>query len=269
MNIACVLNVHGDTELVLDTIDALRRWVTNDILVVVDGAKWDSWGKDVVLPAYKMCGSPQKHSRSPCRNVALGLKHAWELWGEKVDWICYTEYDVLFTSDRFVKNLETAEKNDIWMLGNDGRVEHFSIPLLESLAGPMKTSYYLLGCCQFFHKKFLLKLDEMKFYDKFLHMLSGFTSQIPGYTGYDISEHIYPSLARHLGGNIGVFASWDGSKWHGSYEIFPMRWKPELNPETENFTNASIMHPLKKFTHPIRVTHRERRRNENDRRTSG
>ena len=77
---------------------------------------------------------------------------------------------------------------------------------------------------------------------------------------FHFSEHMYPTLCRHFGGNIGVFAHFDElKKWHGSYQYFPVRWKPEIDFETENFPNPSIIHPLKENSHPLRVLHRERR----------
>jgi hypothetical protein len=254
MKISCVLNVHSNTELVLDTLDSIRKWVTEDILVVVDGSQWD-WGERLMIPAHKMRGFAQRISRSPYRNVALGIQQAWGLWDD-VDWLCYVEYDALFASDRFRYNLEMAEKQNVWMLGNDGRLEHFTVPWLESLVGGMKDGYYLLGCCQFFSRQFLLKLAETNFLEKFLHLSNGF-NKVPEYSGYDISEYMYPTLARHWGGNIGVFASWDGQKWHGAHDIFPMRWRPDIEGD---FPNASIIHPLKNFASPLRVLHREKRR---------
>jgi hypothetical protein len=255
MKISCVLNVHGNTETVLDTLDAIKRWVTDDILVIVDGSKWE-WGEQLVIPAHKMRGFVQHTSRSPYRNVALGIQQAWGMWPDS-DWLCYVEYDTLFTSDRFRQNLELADKQNVWMLGNDGRFEHFTVPWLESLTGKMQNGYYLLGCCQFFSKQFLQKLEETGFLEKFLHLSNGFSNHVPGYSGYDISEYMYPTLARYWGGNVGVFASWDGQKWHGAHGYFPMRWKPEIE---DDFPQASIIHPLKSYNHPIRVLHREKRR---------
>jgi hypothetical protein len=171
------------------------------------------------------------------------------------------EYDVLFASDRFRKNLEIADKKDVWMLGNDGHVDDKQLPLIESLVGSkFRSTYYLLGCCQFFSWKFLAKLQEIDFFERFLFLTNQFSPGVfPAYGGYDISEHLYPTLCRHFGGAVGVFATWDRGKWHGAYRHFPMRWRPELDPETENFAEASILHPLKNYNHPIRAYHRERR----------
>ncbi len=105
------------------------------------------------------------------------------------------------------------------------------------------------------------KLQEINFFEKFLTLTSGFGNGFfPFYSGYDLSEHMYPTLCRHFGGNIGVFASYDKNEWHGRGDIFPMRWRPEIDFETENFPEASIFHPLKDLNHPIRVHHREKRK---------
>jgi hypothetical protein len=157
-----------------------------------------------------------------------------------------------------------AEDMDVWMLGNDGHVDEQVMPMIQAMIGEnLKSSYYLLGCCQFFHRKFMNKLKDINFFERFLNITSNFSNgQFPFYSGYDLSEHMYPSLCRHFGGNIGVFATWDGVKkeWHGASEFFPMRWRPDIDPEVDPFRDASIIHPLKDFDHPIRQYHREKRK---------
>lgn len=261
MEIAAVLNVHSQPDVIIDTLDSILTYMTDKVLVVVDGATWDDF-KDVQLPVGKVQGFHHGKPKAPYRNVALALKTVTETY-PNVDWYCYTEYDVLFTSERFKHNLKMAEDRDVWMLGNDGHVDEVAMPLVQAMIGEnFKSCYYLLGCCQFFHRKFIDRLKDYNFFDRFLNLTNGFTDgYFPFYSGYDLSEHMYPTLCRHFGGNVGVFATYDGEgKWHGAYEYFPCRWKPELDPETENFPNASIMHPLKKYDHPIRAHHRERRK---------
>jgi hypothetical protein len=260
MQIAAVLNAHSQPNVLRDSLDSILVHVTENILVVVDGAVWQDF-KDLPLPASKIQGFYHNARKSPYRNVALGLSTACDTWPE-ADWYLYCEYDVLFGSDRFKRNLKMAEERGVWMLGNDGHIDSTAMPLVQSLlTEDLRSSYYLLGCCQFFHKNFMVKLKEINFFERFLTMTSGFDGGfMPLYSGYDISEHMYPSLCRHFGGNIGVFATYDEKgSWHGSFRHYPMRWKPELDPETENYPEASIMHPVKSFEHPIRVTHRERR----------
>ena len=255
-----VLNAHADASTILDSLDGIFAHVGQNVILVVDGSAWPLY-RDLQLPVAKINGFRHGVRKSPYRNVALGLKSAWEAY-PNAGWFCYAEYDVLFTSDRFRRNLEIADKKDVWMLGNDGHVDDKRLPLIESLVGAkFPSTYYLLGCCQFFSWRFMEKLQEIDFFERFLFLTNQFSPGVfPAYEGYDISEHLYPTLCRYFGGAVGVFATWDHSKWHGAYRYFPMRWRPELDPETENFEEASIMHPLKKLSHPIREFHRERRK---------
>jgi hypothetical protein len=262
MEIATLLNAHGDTNLIIDTLASIFAHVGRNVLVLVDGVAWDDL-RDVELPARKVCGFKHGVPKAPYRNVALGLSLLVETWPD-ADWYCYTEYDVLFTSPRFRYNLKMADERDVWMLGNCGRVDEVALSFVEAMVGEEFNSvYYMLGCCQFFSKNFMGKLLEIDFFDRFLSVTNGFSGgHFPGYSGYDISEHLYPTLCRHFGGNVGVFATWDDvrRKWHGAYRHFPMRWKPELDPVDENYQEASIIHPLKTYDHPLREYHRNRRK---------
>jgi len=260
MKIATLLSVHDDPKLVLDTLDSVLHYMTDDVLVLVDGAS-DVFD-NIDMPVHRMKGFKHGVPRSPYRNVALGLKTIRGMYPDH-DWYCYMEYDCLVTSIRFKYNLEIADDRDIWMLGADGHIDDKAIPLVESMLGqPFRSSYYLLGACQFFSKWFMEKLEQFNFFDRFLAATNDCTGGfMPGYGGYDVSEHLYPSLCRQFGGNIGVLATWDSveERWHGGHKVFPIRWKPDLDAETENYKDASIMHPLKDYDHPIRKFHRKAR----------
>jgi hypothetical protein len=259
MELAVIINVHSDQDVVVDTIESIQTYGTNNILAIQDGAS-----PHMSLPVSTMRGLPHGCAKSPYRNVALGLATLVESF-PNCNWYCYLEYDCLFTSTRFLKNLEMADEHGVWMLGNDGHVDEIRMPLIQSmLEKEIKQSYYLLGACQFFSRKFMTCLTNHNFFERFLSLTNAFSDgYFPLYNGYDISEHLYPTLARHFGGNIGVFATYDYNKkqWHGSHRVFPIRWRPELDPETEDFPEASIIHPLKSFDHPIRARHRRIRQN--------
>lgn len=260
MNLALLLNTHENSPVLEDTLDSIFTYATENVLILVDGLAWDQF-KSFNGRANLMCGFRHGIPKSPYRNVALGLKMLSEKYPD-ADWYCYCEYDVLFTSDRFKKNLKIADEMGVWMLGSDGHVDDKDMPLIESvLGGKLKSSYYLLGCCQFFSKEFMQKLLEIDIFDKLLNITNQFTEgQFPGYKGYDLSEHLYPSLCRHFGGNIGVFSSYDEmGRWHGHYRCFPIRWRPEIDFETENYEEASILHPVKKISHPLRIYHKQLR----------
>lgn len=258
MKISTIINIHKDKNLVLDTLESVNHFMTKDVLLVIDGNSTEFDSLDV--PAYKLKGFKHGIPKSPYKNVALGLQSLYELFPES-DWFCYLEYDCLITSNRFKDNLKIALEKDVWMLGFDGKVDDKNIPIVNSLLKEeLKYSYYLLGACQFFNKKFMNKLVEIDFFDNFLHITNLYRSgDFPGYNGYDVSEHLYPSLCRHFGGSIGVFSSWDAyeKKWHGSGNIFPVRWQPEIDLSED--LDPSILHPLKSFDHPIREKYRNLR----------
>jgi hypothetical protein len=261
MQVSVVLNVHANPAVVLDTIESIQTYMSKDILVVVDGSS--TAFDHISLPVPKIKGFPHNVPKSPYRNVALGLMSLQKMYPES-QYYCYTEYDCLFTSNKILENLQYASNNDIWMLGSDGHVDELEIPVVESIVkGKFDGSYYLLGACQFFGKPFMDKLVEINFFEKLLVTTSPYSGGFfPLYNGYDISEHMYPTMARYFGGKIGVFSTYDYvyNKWHGNYEAFPIRWKPELDPETENFPNSCIMHPIKTFEHSIREHNRKIRK---------
>lgn len=255
MKIATILSTHTDPELTLDTLDSILCYMTEDVLLFIDGVCKDF--DDISLPVYKMKGFRHGCPSSPYRNVALALKSARSTFPD-ADWYCYMEYDCLVASDRFKKNLKLAQERGVWMMGCDGRIDSQIPPFIsEIVRQPITSSYYLLGACQFFSSRFLEELEKYDFFDAFLTITSSYTDGfIPFYQGYDVSEHVYPTLARRLGGNIGVFSSWDAEegRWHGSSDIFPIRWKPEIDEASES---ATIIHPLKSLDHPIRRKQRE------------
>lgn len=229
--IATILNVHSDEELILDTINSISTYMTNKILIVVDGASWESLKN---LPGNKVKGFHHGSSKSPFRNVALGIKTAYERY-KKVDWFCYMEQDVLVTSNKFKEYLTP----DIWILGNNGHPDNLPVPAIDAIIGKesAKYSYYLLGCCQFMNKNFIQKLvEEYDFFNRFLGGSYGFT-------GYDMSEYLYPTLVRCFGEKVGILASWSEKHrvFRGSH-YFPMRYRPEIE---EDSPEASLVHPVK------------------------
>lgn len=248
--IAVVLNVHGDEELVLDTLDSIRTFVTDDILVVVDGAKWD-WGKNVDFGCPKIQGFYHNYHRNPYKNIALGLKHLYEMYD--ADWYCYVEYDVLFTSSDFKKDLELASQRNVWMMGNDLKTKYLKFPLIEKLFDlDIKSSRCFLGCCVFYSKEFMDKLKEIDFFNVLLKYTNGFSSgYFPGFESqriyvHDLSEDLYPTLANYFGGRLEQFARWEilPQKWSGNHRRYPMRWRPDIE-NAHLMKSPSIIHPLK------------------------
>lgn len=248
MKLALVINAHADAPVVADAVDAARRWATEDLMVLVDGASWERFGSGLSVPAVKACGLWHAHSHAPYRNLTLGLMEVARLWPGR-DWYGYCEYDVLFASPAFKEDLAVAAGKGVWCLGNDHREDALRFPYLERIVGAeIRSCHYLLGCCVFYSGEFVRRLVRENFFGTLLHRTNGFANGFfPGAEAlYDFGEYLYPTLAIHYGGRVGCLGRWDGqkSKWGGRSRRYPMRFRPELG-EADYFPEASILHPVK------------------------
>jgi hypothetical protein len=297
MKIAAIIQAHSDDDVVLDTIDSVKRWMTTDILTVMDGASWDGLDKDKFSSSHLVQGLNHGLPNNPYRNVFFGLKQIYDKWPDK-DWYCYLEYDCLVTSNSFESDLKKAEKSNYWVLGTDLRLKRCKFPFVEKIIDKkFNETFYILGCFYFLHRNYIVALNDLNFFDKFLSLTNYFSNgffPVGAYGSqngvvdpvFDISEELIPTLAYYLGGKIGSLSFWgDGSThphnvvagtnrmpttsrqsksdgnslgWYGNYRKYPVRWRPDLN-ENENFIESAIMHPLKTYDHPIRQYHRHRR----------
>ena len=270
MNIATILNSHGNTELTLDTIQSIQHNVGENILLVIDGLA-SEWANQLMVPSnvHKYIGIPFGKARAPYRNVALGFQQAIKLFPQ-AKWYCYCESDVVFASNSFQEELLNFEKNGVWCAGNDFRKEDFRIPFLEFVFGQsLPFSAYLLGCCVFYYGDFLRKItniiDAFLNYTALNHDLPGYLSKSRQIEGYDISEHLYPTLAVFLGGKIGCFSLAKSKgigcivdEWDDRFCQYALRFKPEIKPE-EVTDNLVIAHPVKEYNHVLREKLREKR----------
>jgi hypothetical protein len=262
------MKCHGNTPVVIDGLDALMTYVTRDVIVVVDGNRWKSWGENLELPVYKLAGFPQGNTTSMYRNVTLALKNALEIWPD-CDWYCSLDYDVLFASDAFKDDLKRAEENGVWCVGNDLRDYPNKFPYLESIIGePINVSKYLIGCCVFYHRDFLNKLKSFNFFDRLLMMTNDFSGGFfPNCEDiFDFGEHLYPTLAAHYGGKLAQFAGWSDTLGHwycGDFRKYPVRWRPDIALHEIAGKQTSIIHPLKEYDSDVRTYYREIRRRKN------
>ena len=257
MEVATFMNIHNNPELVMDTIESIRRHMTHDILVVKDGASLDNF-KNVRLP-FSVDGFPHGHSAAPYRNVALGAKLVVKQF-PRADWYCYMEPDCLVGNDDYRYILRTAS-DDLWVIGNDHRKGMLRLAMVDRMIGAnLEESHYLLGCCVFYRGEFFRKLRDLDFFNKFLTITNGFEQGFyPKFHEYDLSEHLYPSIAVALGGRVlgvAVYAEQVG-EWVGTERVFHLRFRPDL--EAESHDDVSLMHPIKQVDHPARVYHKGRR----------
>ena len=267
MDIAAIIHTHGQPNVTLDTIDSVRHYMTNKILVVVDDAGWLHF-EGLNIPANKLRGFYHGFYHAPYRNVTLALLAAAQHF-PNVDWYCYLEYDALVGSTAFKSDLELAAKANVWLLGNDYR-EHeekkVQFPLIELiLKEKINEIVYLLGAVLFYHRKFIDKCMSTGFFEKLLYYTNdfrnGFFPDYKGKAAWDLMEHVMPTLAKHWGGEVRQFAKWGqhSGLWSGNARRYPIRWQPELFLVEHEYLQAAIMHPLKSLDHPVRVFHRNKR----------
>lgn len=260
MLIAVILSAHENSPTFRDTLESVRRHLSDDVVVLVDG-----FAADEIGGVDKIEGFRHGKSSAPVRNVALGLKGAWERWGGSADWFCYMEYDCLVGSPDIRDHLGMADERGYWMLGNDLRRPEGSLPLLDNFMGKHIPLRYLLGCCWFMSSRFMEELSRRDFFRLFLEYTNFYDpcpSVLENGVGrklpiHDPSEFIYPSLAVEYGGSVEQLACWNGD-WTGNHEHYPMRFRPDLG-GSDPFRQACVMHPLKEFDNPIRNYHRNLR----------
>ena len=264
MNITAILNAY-DVPVTLDTLDSVRYHMTDQVLVLVDGVIWHSFD-NVELPAYRLKGFNHGWYKSSYRNIILSLLTAYRNF-PTTDWYCYLEHDCLITSSKFKKDLIEAEKHNIWCLGADfRRNQEVNLSYLEKIIKEeLREQVYLLGVCVFYHKSFIKLAVENEFFEKFLFYTNEFKNGFfPFYTAWDLTEHVLPSMVVHYGGAISQLAAFNEEckKWTGNYRRYPIRYRPDIEYDTELFLQASIVHPLKKYADPIRDFHRAKRQKE-------
>ena len=264
MRVAVVLSAHENSPVYRDALESVMKYLSEDVAVLVDGFGWRQFDNE---KAERIEGFRHGKSSAPVRNMALGMMGAWERWGASADWYCYMEYDCLVGSGEVKDHLRMADERGYWLLGNDLRRVDRSMPMLDRLAGGRVNLHYLLGCCLFFAREFMLKLEEKDIFRRLLEQTNFFPCEMPTEDGtgksfpvHDPSEFIYPSLAVHYGGVVEQFACFneDGS-WTGNFHHYPMRYRPDLT-GSDPFRQACIMHPLKDFDNPVREHHRKLRK---------
>jgi hypothetical protein len=291
MKIAVVLNSHQNSPLFLDTLDSVKTYLSKDIFILIDGSYCEDFKS---LDYNKILGfrhgeniseivhsrgptderwAPREYrldwwgrSKAPYRNVALGLSKTYEVYKDSVDWYCYLESDCLITSDRIVYDLYDLLKEDYWIVGNDVRSIKSKIKIINYFLGDdFDELKYCLGCCVFYNSKFIKKLYENNFFEKFLYLTNFYSEHTCGlYFGnsknavFDISEYLYPTLAHYYGGKIKELNSWSDFEKKWKKNNYMMRWKPDIN-ENEQYKDSFILHPIKEFLNPVRQYYKNKR----------
>ena len=246
MKIWVLLHGHRFDGLLQNTISSIQRFWGVQPILLMDGVSKRSSNPTSCKILY---GVPHGRSAAPVANVALGWAHMSRIV-DQTDWVVYLEYDCLVRSSRFLSNLHAAHSEKISMLGTNGRAMMCNVPSLTN--DQRSFSYYFLGCFSAIRGEMLKKMQDQDYFAKIYNLLDH-TGRVREYDGYDFSEVAYPSFVRSHGGRVGVLSSYDEiqDRWHGSYQNFPVRWKPEI-PSSRVFQNASVLHPIKSIDHPLR-----------------
>lgn len=281
MKIATVLSAHENSEVYRDTLESVRKYLSEDVVVLVDGFGWKQFRDEKVD---KIEGFRHGRSSAPVRNMALGLMGAWERWNSSAEWYCYIEYDCLVGSHEVHKHLAMADERGYWLLGNGLRESYGNMPDLDRLCGaPNIKLCSLLGCCLFFSARFMSELNRNDFFGRFLSYTNFFPYEFKLYSDdlagnyldhkkpsagrpvrplpvHDTNEFIYPSVAIHYGGTVQELAKWDvvNHTWEGNFIHYPMRFSPDLG-VSDPFQEACVMHPIKEADNPIRAYHKSLR----------
>jgi hypothetical protein len=212
----------------------------------------------------------------------LGLKKAYQHWPDS-DWFLYTEYDCLFTFNAFQAELAWADSRGAWCVGTDLRRFDFRIPYFEALLGrgPIRHSYYLLGCCMFLSRRFLAELHEMAFLDRLLDATKDCAKGFfPGHPRWAFEEELWPTAAVQLGGSLYELACWkcldhawhpryaddphvfyaegEHPLWRGRFPAYSVRYALDVTP-ADISSETSIAHPVKNLDNPVRAYQRQRR----------
>lgn len=222
--------------------------MTEDIFVVLDRVNsLNGWEPDATM----LLGRSHGMKSAPYANVALGLREA--VRRSQADYVVYLEPDVLVGSRAYLEHLDGS-----WCVGSDYRIGTVFLPHYANLMGcDYEYSHYLLGCCVFYHRNFLLELDRRGIFDKLIDYSWMYDGKFaPSYLGYDLSEHYYPTMAKSLGGKVREFSHYRASfdLWGGD-KRFQLRWKPDI----ESWQDACLMHPVKSVEHPARIFHKRKR----------
>jgi len=161
MKIVTALYTHYDDDMTLDTLDSIKTWMTEDVIVILDGANTHNY-KERIKDTIIKVGLPHGSAKSTHKNMALSIDHLHSQWPD-ADWYCFIEPDVILLNDSYKKEL-----NEGWVRGTDYRDNPWDLPLLNEIVEfEVPIGCYFIGCIQFLHNDFVKKLYEMDFFNRF------------------------------------------------------------------------------------------------------
>jgi hypothetical protein len=198
MQIATLINAHKSPDVVKETIDSVKRHVTDKIVLVIDHAGWHEFENFSYEGVKKICGFRHHARFSPYKNVALGMNYLYNLY-PSVDWYNYIEYDVLYLNDNFKIDLEkkshfsmlgfvhqkpkSSQKNDHWLAK---KILHN-----QNIKG-----HKMLGAVAFYSHYCMERLMSFNFFEELLKKSRPWRSRMPNFYHVAVEEILFPSAAR-------------------------------------------------------------------------
>ena len=243
MIISTVVQAHKNPSFVNENIRMVKKNVGKNVICVIDSANWGEF-KDEQMECETLCGYYHNDRRNPYKNFANGLSQLYRRFPDS-EWFCNSEFDVFFKNDSFKEDLNRFRKeHNAGLVGFNMRIKPFDCPFINAMLKiKFDVGYYMIGCCMFFHRSYMERLIEVNFFERFLNYTSSFTSSNIPCEEYDISEHLYPSLAANIGIPIASFENAESSVF-GKRKYF-VRFKPEVTKDVVYNDAYSIIHPYK------------------------
>lgn len=262
MKIAVFMVACHEAEVLLDTIESIRTFITEDIVVVIDEIAWPRYAK-LKVPFKLEKGFFHNTNKAPYKNMCLSLMKAKEYYPD-ADWYWYLEPDVLIVNENYKSEIERF--NHCWLIGCDHRHDNkCNLSLLSEVTGipALNIDHTVLGCCQILKNEFVQKLSKLDFFNKFLEVTKEFQGgYFPGYTYYAFEETLFATLAVWMGKHVASLSSYEPlssvQRGRGDYKKYVIRFGVDLSPR-DIYPCTSIIHPIKRFNDPIRNYFRDAR----------
>lgn len=236
-NLAVQVHTHGHLEVTSDSINRVKKYLTDKVTVICDRAGW----KEIypLTGVSKICGSYHAHKTSPYRNQLTGLSHLYRKY-PNCTWYGNVEWDTAINGDKILEDLEKANDIGAWTAGFDMREYGANWPLLSSkLDRKIDSTRYFIGCCLFFHHDFLKVCEEGDFFGKILETSRIYGPFWPDYREWSVDEALLPSIARSYDKPGYEFGCWDQNR---NREFYSIRYQPDWESLSEGWQAA---HPLK------------------------
>lgn len=195
MKITAIIYSHGDYDNTYKTVNSVKQYITDNILLIVNNNHWNSFKDNYTIPLLK--GLNHNSYKTSYRNVLLGFFHAIKAWGYS-DWYFYIEDSIV------TKPLNIDFDYDI--VGSNLREDNKQLKIVEFIIkSPLKVHF--MNNIYLYSKRFITNLMETNFIETFLHYTNDFQNGFfPGYGNKytNFLEHLMPTLANHWGNKIGA-----------------------------------------------------------------